>query len=422
MPLSHSRPGLIWTDHVIDVPLNHADPAGPRIEVFARELAATAQLHKDLPYLLFLQGGPGRRADRPTSASAWISRALEGYRIVLLDQRGTGRSTPANRQTLAKVGDDKAIADYLRHMRADSIVRDAEIVRRHLASDRRWSVLGQSFGGFCALTYLSYAPLALREVMIAGGLPSLTAHPDDVYRAAYPRVLAANQRFFERYPGDRKVVREVMDHLGGDDCRMPTGERLTPQRFQLLGTVFGLSARFDQLHFMLEDAFVGGQLSDTFLRAVDHVVSQAEHPLYTVMHESIYCQGTASNWAAQRVLAEFDQFDVDNVEVNLLGEMMFPWMMREDPALAPLRGSADLIASNSEWPRLYDPDQLERNQVPVAAAIYYDDLYVDREQSVETAAAVKGLKTWITNEFIHDGLSTNPAVFDRLQAMTQRLV
>lgn len=426
MPLSHRRPGLIWTDHVFDAPLDHdngADPSGPRIEVFARELVAADRIHDDLPYLLFLQGGPGHRADRPTSSSAWISQALDGYRIVLLDQRGTGRSTPATRQSLPRLGDDTAIAGYLRHLRADSIVRDAEIVRRHLASDRPWSVLGQSFGGFCALTYLSYAPLALREVMIAGGLPSLTAHPDDVYRAAYPRVLDANRRFFDRYPSDRRIVREVMDHLAGGDSRLPSGERLTPRRFQMLGTLFGQSASFDQLHFMLEDAFIDGrrgrELSDVFLRTVDQVVSRADQPLYAVLHESIYCQGTASKWSAERVLAEFDQFDVDNAEVNLLGEMVFPWIIREDPALAPLWPAADLIAAYSDWPPLYDVDQLERNRVPVAAAVYYDDFYVDREQSLETARLVKGLKTWITNEFAHDGLSTDPAVFARLKSMTR---
>jgi dienelactone hydrolase len=48
--------------------------------------------------------------------------------------------------------------------RADSIVADAEVVRKALVprnattQDGKWSILGQSFGGFCALTYLSHAP------------------------------------------------------------------------------------------------------------------------------------------------------------------------------------------------------------------------------------------------------------------------
>ena len=41
--------------------------------------------------LIFLQGGPGFAAGRPVSAeSGWIKRALQDYRVFLLDQRGTG--------------------------------------------------------------------------------------------------------------------------------------------------------------------------------------------------------------------------------------------------------------------------------------------------------------------------------------------
>jgi alpha/beta hydrolase fold len=60
----------------------------------------------------------------------------------------------------------------LTHFRADSIVLDAELIRRELAGDRPWSVLGQSFGGFCTVTYLSFAPHGIREAFITGGLRS----------------------------------------------------------------------------------------------------------------------------------------------------------------------------------------------------------------------------------------------------------
>ena len=94
--------------------------------------------------------------------------------MLLLDQRGTGRSTPATRQTLAGLGSAKAQADYLAHFRADSIVLDAELIRRELTGGAPWSVLGQSFGGFCTVTYLSFAPHGIREAFITGGLPGLS--------------------------------------------------------------------------------------------------------------------------------------------------------------------------------------------------------------------------------------------------------
>ncbi len=67
------------------------------------------------------------------------------------------------------------------------------------------------------------------------------------------------------------------------------------------------------------------------------------------------------------------------------------------------REAADLLAEHP-WPRLYDPAALARNEVPVAATIYVDDLYVERAFAEETAAAVRGLRPWITDEYVHNGL------------------
>jgi hypothetical protein len=78
-------------------------------------------------------------------------------------------------------------------------------------------------------------------------------------------------------------------------------------------------------------------------------------------------------------------------------------VFEEYGALRPLREAADLLAER-EWPRLYDPDQLARNEVPAAAAIYAEDPYVERVFSEETAAHVRGLRPWVTSEYDHNGL------------------
>jgi pimeloyl-ACP methyl ester carboxylesterase len=187
---SFRHPGTVLTDRVFSVPLDHQRPDGEQIEVFAREVVAADKADADLPWLLFLQGGPGFGAPRPEGRESWLDRALSDYRVLLLDQRGTGRSSPANRCTLARL-DPRAQADYLTHFRADSIVLDAELIRRDL-TDEPWSVLGQSFGGMCAVTYLSFAPHGLREAFITGGLPGLSATADDIYRRTYRTVAAKN--------------------------------------------------------------------------------------------------------------------------------------------------------------------------------------------------------------------------------------
>jgi len=146
-------PGLTLVEHELSVPLDHADAESEQITVFARELIGETRDAATYPFLVFFQGGPGSEATRTPSApsaKSWLARALEEYRVLLLDQRGTGRSTPVG--TLGG-REPEAQAAYLTHLRADSIVRDAELVRKALGVDR-WSVIGQSFGGFCVLTYL----------------------------------------------------------------------------------------------------------------------------------------------------------------------------------------------------------------------------------------------------------------------------
>src|SRR4051812_44823482 len=165
MPTTYHVPGGVLTEREHTVPLDYSNVGGPTITVFTRELAAPDGL--DRPYLLFLQGGPGFEATRPTVPPAgWQKRAIADYRVLLIDQRGTGCSTPVGDMPGATPQEQAA---YLTHLRADGIVRDAELIRQELGVEQ-WSILGQSFGGFCAMTYLSFAPDGLREAFITGGL------------------------------------------------------------------------------------------------------------------------------------------------------------------------------------------------------------------------------------------------------------
>src|SRR5689334_5309361 len=216
MTTTYRVPGALLVEREHTVPLDHAHPEGPKITVFTREVAAPGAANR--PYLVFLQGGPGFEPPRPTSPpSGWMRRALADYRVLLLDQRGTGRSTPIRRRI---PGDTpRAQADYLAQFRADAIVRDAEAIRVALGVER-WSVLGQSFGGFAAMTYLSTAPEGLREVFITGGLAPIGRPVDDIYRATYVRLVDKNRAYDERYPGDRARAREIFHRLDAEDVRL----------------------------------------------------------------------------------------------------------------------------------------------------------------------------------------------------------
>jgi pimeloyl-ACP methyl ester carboxylesterase len=382
--------GLVLTEHVFSVPLDHSRP-GKTISVFAREVCDPDGL--DRPYLVFFQGGPGYEADRPTrhpSSPGWLDRALKDFRVLMLDQRGTGRSTPVG--NLVGISPHQQ-ADYLKHFRADSIVRDAEWIRRELGIDR-WSILGQSFGGFCAMTYLSIASEGLREVIITGGLAPVGRHTDDVYAATYRRVMDRNRLYYERYPEDREQVIALQDALRETDIRLPNGDRLTGRMFRQLGQMLGMSDGAEHLHYIIELP----RNSPAFLHDIAARLPFSRNPLYAIIHEACYADGCSTRWSAERTLpGEFSDSDL------FTGEHVYSWMFEDYGVLAPLREAAQLLAE-FEWPNLYNASALRVNEVPVAAAIYVNDMYVEREFSEETSRLIRGLRPWITNEYEHNGL------------------
>lgn len=427
---TYRQPGVVLTDRHFTVPLDHDDPAGETIELYAREVVAGDRVHQNLPWLVYLQGGPGFGANRFVGKQAWLGRALKEYRVLLLDQRGTGHSTPANRQTLPLRGGPAEQADYLTHFRADSIVRDCEAIRPAVTGGAPWTVLGQSFGGFCTVNYLSTAPEGLSTAIITGGLPSLDGHADDVYRAAYPRIERKVTAHYARYPQDVERARRIADHLLHHEVVLPNGYRFTAEAFQSLGIVLGGGEGSHRLHYLLEHAFVrtpqGMVLSDAFQEEAQGLLSYASHPLYALVHEAIYGQDARPTaWSAERVRAEFPQFDAAKTLAGdepllFTGETVHPWMFDCDPALRPLRETAGLLAARTDWTPLYDPARLAANEIPVAAAVYHDDMYVDTAHSLATARTIRGLRTWVTDEFDHDGVRAGgPRVLDRLLALTR---
>jgi pimeloyl-ACP methyl ester carboxylesterase len=390
--VSYALPGLVLTDHEVSVPLDHARPDGERITVFARELAEPDGREK--PFLVYLEGGPGFEAPRPTGfprSPGWLQRALREFRVLMLDQRGTGRSTPVGPRL---EGTPAEQASYLAHFRADSIVRDCEAVRAALGSPP-WTVLGQSFGGMTTTTYLSLAPEGLREALICGGVPNLGRPADDVYRVSYELMIERSRRFYARFPEDRERVRRLVAQLDAEDVRDAAGDRITSRRLRSLGNKLGMSDGWEELHYVLELP-VG---SPAFAHDAGHTMGLARNPIYAVLHEAGWADGSASNWSAERMRpAVYDE------QVDLLtGEHVFPWMFEEIGALRPLREAADLLAAR-RWPRLYDEAVLAANEVPVAAAIYTEDPYVPRVFSEETVARVRGLRAWVTSEYDHNGL------------------
>lgn len=421
---SYNMPGLRIIDRQVEVPLDWQAPAGgEQIKMFFREVCDPARADEDLPLLIFLQGGPGGKSPRPTQDSpVWLSEALKTYRVILPDQRGTGRSSRITPSSMAVFDDAEAGARYLACFDAHAIVADLEHIRNTVYSGQHWKTLGQSYGGFLTLTYLSYAPEGLAGCYIAGGLPSLRPNAKAVYQRTYRQLARKMQVYYARYPGDREKMSQIADYIERHRPRLPDGDLLSVRRFQTLGLLLGMGDGAERLHWLIEEAFVDDErsaLNRHFLSDVMVLTGLDENPLFAALHEFIYAApGKASNWAAELVWHEFPVLSETQRPLSLTGEMIYPWMFEEISALIPFRDAVNALASKGSVKPFYDPVQLARNKVPVAAAIYFSDMYVDVELSLETADSVGCLTYWVTNEYEHDGLRQSAAVFRKLQSMS----
>lgn len=333
------------TEHFFDVPKDYSKPDGGTIRIFGRsarkhDTPITQDSSKDkqqLPLMCYLQGGPGFRCAPPQTNPLTHAILDKGYELFYLDQRGTGLSTPLTASTLQMRGYNDVQAKYLKLYRADNIVRDCEAIRQALTADypdekKKWSIIGQSFGGFCSTTYLSFHPEGLREAFLFGGLPPLVDEPDEVYRRLYKKVIERNEAYYRKYPEDVERVHRIMNYLkrfGDGKIKLPSEGTLTRRRFRQLGIAFGAHGGIDSVHDIILRASYDiesfGHLTRPSLSAIDRAMPFDDALIYAILHEPIYCQGEAAKWSAHRLLSEYPVFDLekqDGSPVYFTGEMV----------------------------------------------------------------------------------------------------
>lgn len=392
---------LTVEEHTLTVPLVWGDPTDHRtIDVFARVVAREGG--ETLPYLVFLQGGPGHEAPRPFHSStspAWLDEALAHYRLVLLDQRGTGRSTPVGDLDLERGA--AAVAEYLTHLRADAIVRDCEALREHLGATT-WSVLGQSFGGFTTLAYLSTDAASLEDVFITGGLSAVGRHPDDVYALCYDKMRDASERYYRRFPEHRDAMRRLVDLADAGDIVLPDGEVVSRSRLRSMGSALGTDDGWQTVWSLLERDPASNAFRYDLMHAMPY---DGRNPLYFAFHESSYADGHATRWSAERT----EPTDFRDDPTLFTGEHIRREWTESVPAFQPWRDVA-LELAEFEWPQIYDASAIAASDTTGAAAVYVNDVYVPYEFSIETAKLLPGVQLWQTSEHEHNGLRSGPVL------------
>lgn len=410
VPLDHRFPSLEYLPVVAKV-VNKFTPGNPKHFDVDKDVRANRE-----KMLLFLQGGPGFQT--PTSSSdadpGFLAPLLQkGYTVVFLDQRGTGLSSYLDADAILRRGSPEEQLEYVKHFRADSIVFDSEAIRMSLIPENKWTLLGQSFGGFTSVSYMSMFPDSLKQVMLTGGLPPIGIKSvDEVYCKTYQRTTERNLAYYKAFPADRALVWNIVNHLNRNDVFLPNGGRLTVNRFRHLGLTFGGSGATLELHklVVLMNAEISQRKEISYRTKMDlqNYLGFETNVFYFLFQEAIYCNGPgmSSRWAAHRESpAEFQTTQAQSEDSLFMftGEMVFPDMTEDYVELKKLQPLAELVHANENWSVLYDKEKLKNSQVPVAAAIYLDDQYVDYELS-KANSELFHYEKYITNGLFHNGL------------------
>jgi pimeloyl-ACP methyl ester carboxylesterase len=446
---------LVYKEHCIEVPLDYANPNGHKLDCFARVVYATGA--EDFPVLLYLQGGPGYQAMRDVSEYSFIKAALKHYRVVLIDQRGTGRSSKVGVETAQAMPEAKVLAEYLTHFRADNIVRDCEVLRTQVFGGQKWTLLGHSYGGFIITHYLCAAPEGLTAAINVAGVPPLAHHtPQAVCEKLIDAMDVRSGAFYQKHPKDNARVAHIVELLQAKPYVFADGSTLTPDRFLSVGKMLGYKKGVTQLHWLLEDPYTDRTQTALSLDFASRVMAALSpyhtHPIYAVLHESIYCHGVASEWSSDKVVSFLEKSFLPSssgaspsgltrgpIQKSALGaqagahskqssrkagfhafhgERIRRAQFDECPYLKPFKAAADILAAKTDWPVLYDADKLKVNKVPVAATWLDSDVFVLPSFVVETADAIGHCTLWRNKRYEHCAIKTHgKKVFEALRAL-----
>lgn len=395
---------------------------------------------RERPILLYLCGGPG--ADNPPCRIPEMNRWLlqKGYSILYVDYRGCGDSSPVRSHTLfqRRGSGDLERAHFISLFCQDNIVRDLEAIRHCLAKKvapspyTRWTILGQSYGGYISLTYLSLYPEGLQEVFITGGLPPCGMNIDDYFRVEYQDIVAQNKAWYAAYPDADALVRRILgliSSIGPTNIGMTGRGYMTGQKLLTLGRQFGSKVGFPEVYNLLremdEDLTSTMRLSAKTINKFENILHVDERPLYPILLEQTWCSGGKTRWAAERVAREIPGFEYLRPDTD--GSYPDPWLTPIDQPiyftantycrfhfdtheeLIDLKSTVEILAEH-EWDCPYDYDRLATNpsNVPVYAVSFEKDMHLDVGVAAKTAGMVGGLRLVIDPGW-HQDIRYKPA-------------
>ena len=372
------------------VPENRDLPGGRTIRIFAAVLPANTLTPKEDP-LLILAGGPGQAASSLAPFAGRLTEIRRTRDIVLIDQRGTGRSSPLECPAFKPRDDDAFEVDPLPRARACAAelkaagvdaaqytttawIADLEAMRTALGY-ARWNLWGGSYGTRVAQEYVRRHPARVRTLILDGVAPMDMIVTLDVWRtreaalAAIYAHCAASERCKAAHPDLGDTLGKIGTAVGADgreatlvDPRTGASrtERITfdlvlsalqpltyaPETAVLLPEMLTLAAQGQFGALLAAHVAASGELSDKLNAALHFSVTCAEDvpritaqsearalanlPSATLARQAIAVCGV---WPRGRMPADFAEPVTSTVPALLLSGGM-------DPVTPPAYGEA----------------------------------------------------------------------------------
>ena len=252
----------------IEVPEDRSKTDGRKIRIFAAVLPANTLTPKPDP-LLILAGGPGQAASSLAPFASRLNEIRRSRDVVLIDQRGAGRSTPLTCEAFKPRDDDaletdpvpraKACTEELRTQGVDAAqytttawIADLEAMRNALGY-AQWNLWGGSYGTRVAQEYLRRHPDRIRTVTLDAVVPPAMISTLDVWRtrqATYDAVLracAGSPACKSRHPDPPALLETIASTLGPDGHDIDAVDPRTGKALRLHLTFDGVLALLQPL-------------------------------------------------------------------------------------------------------------------------------------------------------------------------------
>lgn len=338
------RPGINARCGTLVRPENPADPASPTLDLHVAVVPALS-LDQKMDPLVPIAGGPGQASTVFYASYAGAFEHIRRHRdIVLIDQRGTGKSAPmvcdSDDDILESQYSEELVKELTqecldnlphdpRYFTTSVAVEDLEALRIALGYEQ-FNVYGISYGSRVAQHYLRRFPTSTRSVILDGVTapqislgPGIAIDAQNVMNAILDRCLA-DPGCAERFPDIRTKLSELVSRLQQQSFDVSLPHPLTGEIEELAFSNFELAAALRLLSYhpsfvallplFIQQAYDGNYtpLAAQFLM----ISTNLEEALNLGMHNAVVCTEDGPYYDDMEI-------DFDALKATYMGEFQY---------------------------------------------------------------------------------------------------